>query len=149
MSEKLTRQNPDIEPSHVGLNHIDTETLQRFEMAYRARINLLTIDLPHEMGYDYQIIDVQRVIDIAEKRGVINKLYQEVGAASVQDLMEKLIALPKSGPVGKKLGGVAHRVGITFEEMTNQKMFVSSFLKTIDSPEGAEKLKEALTKLGF
>jgi hypothetical protein len=149
MSEQLTVQNPDVNPLDTGLHHINAETLQRFERAYRARINLLTIDLPREMGYDPQIVDVQRIIDIAEKKGVLDKLYQEVGATTAQELMEKMIALPKLGSVGKMLGGVAHRVGITYEEMSDQKMFVSSFLKTIDSAEGTKKLNEALTKLGY
>ena len=149
MSEKLSVPGREGDYLDVRLQHIDAATLQRFERAYQARLNFLTIDLPREMEYDHQILDVQRVIDIAEKKGTVDKLYTAVGAETTGELIEKLANLPKTGPVGKTLGGVAHQAGITFEEMEDQKMFVRSFLRAIDSAEAVEKLKLALTKLGF
>lgn len=149
MSEKLSVPGHEVRYLDISLRHIDGLTLQRLERAYNARINLLTLDLPSEMGYDHQVLDAQRIIDIAEKKGTVDKLCAAVGAATTEELVEKLINLPKTGPVGQKLGGIAHKAGITYEEMTDQKMFIRSFLRAMDSAEAIEKLKEALTKLGF
>lgn len=149
MSEKLSVSGHESHYLDTDFHHFDRLTLQRLERAYRARINLLTLDLPREMGYDHQVVDAQRIIDIAEKKGVIDKLCAAVGATTTGELVEKIINLPKTGPVGKTLGGVAHMIGITYEEMTDQKMFIRSFLRAMDSAEAVEKLKEALTKLGY
>ena len=149
MSEKLSVPAHEVRYLDVNLHHIDGLTLQRLEGAYRTRINLLTLDLPREMGYDYQVLDVQRIIDIAEKKGGVDRLCAAAGAVTTGELVEKLIHLPKTGPVGLRLGGIAHKAGITYEEMTDQKMFIRSLLRAMDSAEAVEKLKEALTKFGF
>ncbi len=95
------------------------------------------------------VISTWTSITLTKKKEVIDKLCAAVGATTTGELVEKIINLPKTGPVGKSLGGVAHMIGITYEEMTDQKMFIRSFVRAMDSAEAVEKLKEALTKLGY
>ena len=145
-SQEIIRSRPESEMG--GYNFLDRETLVRFAEAFRKRKNLISLDLPREMGYDYILVDAQKVIDIAEEKGVIDKLYELLGTDSPEELIKKLIALPKTGLVRNTLGGIAYNVGITFDDLMDTKKTVGTFLKLMDNPEAVEKLKGALTRLG-
>ncbi|MCH8049387.1 hypothetical protein IH979_01610 [Patescibacteria group bacterium] len=146
----MKRERPEDTRGQIEkYQSLDRETIDRFKRAYLAKPTLLTMDMPREMGYDYQIVDVQRIIDIAEEKGLLDKLYSLMEADSPTELMEKLMNLPKTGPVGNTLGGAALKVGITLEDLMDQTSKIHAFFKSIDTPEGHDKLKEALTKLGY
>lgn len=136
-------------PEITEYNSLDRETIERFSRAYSTNINLLSIDLPKTMGFDDQIVAAQRVIDIAERKGLMEDLYKAANAENTADLIDKLANAPKVGRVGDTLGGISRKAGITFEDLMDQKTQVAAFLKTIDNPEGVAKLKEALDKLGY
>jgi hypothetical protein len=152
MSETMRTQALEQMKSNFELDdyhHLDKKTVERFLLALLQRPRLISSDLPKEMGFDGDLVHIQKILDIAEEKNLVETLYKIFNTNNKLELIQKMLELPKDGPLGNTLGGKVIELEIDPMEMFSPIRSARAFFTISDNPEAVRRLKAALDKLGY